>query len=603
LGSTVAETLEQVKSLEPLSPLRLQPKTPRDLETICLKCLEKDPGRRYAAAADLADDLRRFLEGRPIAARPVTRLGRAYRWGRRNPWLAGLASALVLSLLGGLTVSTTQWLRAERNLIRANRARDVAYDRFELALDAIKSFYTGASEDVILKENRLTGLRRKLLQSPLEFYEKLTTDLQSDDDVDEKRQGHLMGEAYYRLAEVTADIGSKEDALNGYQHALRIRETLARGGLADDQLRRDLAVTYTAIGKLQLLTGRPDEAIRSHRQALATLDEMSREHPGDRRLKHDRARSFINIGTAQSGRGLSSEALRSYQEATTILEAIHADRPEDARFIGDIAKTYFDVGFLEGQSGQPDAALRSFQQAREMIEPLVESRPDTYNLEIIGAIYNSVGINQKYQGRLTASQQALERARGYRMRLIADHPTSTVYQHALADTLVNLGVVDEALGRSSEAVIIHQQARGTLMALLKDNPKDARSQRSLAGCLTFLASLQQKRGELDQALRSLGEARRLFEGLLPSTPDTLYNLACVLAQHVPIIVQTRPNSEAEQRHYADLAMDALQRAFSSGFKNLAVARRDPDLASLRSRADFQALIYDPGFPADPFKAD
>src|SRR5215469_2008445 len=89
-GASMLETLEQVRQRDPLPPSQLQPNTPSDLETICLKCLQKDPAKRYVTASELADDLGRFLAGRPIQARPVGRVERVYRWAKRNPALAAL---------------------------------------------------------------------------------------------------------------------------------------------------------------------------------------------------------------------------------------------------------------------------------------------------------------------------------------------------------------------------------------------------------------------------------------------------------------------------------------------------------------------------------
>jgi WD40 repeat protein len=97
-AASVVETLHLVVHEEPLPPSRLQPRTPRDLETIALKCLEKSPARRYASALDLADDLKRFLDGLPIKARPLSPVGRAVRWARRRP---ALASLIAVSLLAG----------------------------------------------------------------------------------------------------------------------------------------------------------------------------------------------------------------------------------------------------------------------------------------------------------------------------------------------------------------------------------------------------------------------------------------------------------------------------------------------------------------------
>ncbi|HKI38005.1 MAG TPA: bifunctional serine/threonine-protein kinase/formylglycine-generating enzyme family protein [Gemmataceae bacterium] len=99
-GDSVLETLEQVRTQEPSAPRRLRRGTPRDLETICLKCLRKEPERRYASAEALADDLRRWRQGEPIAARAVGSVERALKWARRRPALAAVLLVTVLGVAG-----------------------------------------------------------------------------------------------------------------------------------------------------------------------------------------------------------------------------------------------------------------------------------------------------------------------------------------------------------------------------------------------------------------------------------------------------------------------------------------------------------------------
>jgi hypothetical protein len=112
-GATVLETLEQVKGVEPVPPSRLVPRLRRDIETICLKCLQKDPARRYESAAALAEDLRRFQAGEPIAARPVGPADRAWRWCRRNPLVTGLTAAVLLLFAAGFAGVSWNYWRAE----------------------------------------------------------------------------------------------------------------------------------------------------------------------------------------------------------------------------------------------------------------------------------------------------------------------------------------------------------------------------------------------------------------------------------------------------------------------------------------------------------
>ena len=176
-GATALETLEQVKSAEPVPPSRLVPGTPRDVETIALKCLQKDPARRYASAGDLAEDLWRFLDGRPIVARPVPFWERGIKWARRRPAIAALISAVLLlltSLLGGGVWSYAEINRSltkaeslaqaeakakalaqEQTKIANQRAEDLAWEDYINRVD--RAYREVQDDNVALAEDLLHG--------------------------------------------------------------------------------------------------------------------------------------------------------------------------------------------------------------------------------------------------------------------------------------------------------------------------------------------------------------------------------------------------------------------------------------------------------------
>src|SRR5262245_57509883 len=123
-GETIETTLQQVREAEPVSPRRLDVAVVRDLETICLKCLEKEPGRRYQTAEEVVEELERFLSDEPILARPISRVGQAWRWCRRKPAIAALATATILLLLAVVIASPIAVYRIQES---ARRARRILY--------------------------------------------------------------------------------------------------------------------------------------------------------------------------------------------------------------------------------------------------------------------------------------------------------------------------------------------------------------------------------------------------------------------------------------------------------------------------------------------
>jgi len=120
-AASLEETIQQVLQRDPVSVRLLNPAVPRDLETVCLKCLEKEPSKRYATAQLLADELGRYLKNEPILARPISRAGRIWRWCRRNPRVATATGAAFLSLVIGLAGTTWGWRRAKVNELLARQ--------------------------------------------------------------------------------------------------------------------------------------------------------------------------------------------------------------------------------------------------------------------------------------------------------------------------------------------------------------------------------------------------------------------------------------------------------------------------------------------------
>ncbi|HEX5271299.1 MAG TPA: protein kinase, partial [Gemmataceae bacterium] len=166
-AETSMDTILQVVTEEPVPPRRLRPRCPRDLETICLKCLRKEPRRRYAGAEDLAEDLRRFRAGEPIRARPVSLWARGARWTRRQPRVAALLALLLFTTVGALASLAWAAVSASATAREAGRRADVERD----ARETEHALRTGAEQ--VLTQARVALAERQWLANDVAGAERL----------------------------------------------------------------------------------------------------------------------------------------------------------------------------------------------------------------------------------------------------------------------------------------------------------------------------------------------------------------------------------------------------------------------------------------------
>jgi eukaryotic-like serine/threonine-protein kinase len=196
------ETLMQVRIHEPLMPGRLRPHLPRDLETICLKCLQKEPSKRYASAGDLANDLRRHLNGETILARPASTLERVLKWAMRHPTLAALWTVSTSALVAVLAVVLVYNVRLQRQRDATEERRREAVASLRKAREAADLMLTRVADEKLLDVPNMTPLRRRLLEDALQVYQDLA--LLASDDPDARCD---TARAHRRLAIAYGDLG------------------------------------------------------------------------------------------------------------------------------------------------------------------------------------------------------------------------------------------------------------------------------------------------------------------------------------------------------------------------------------------------------------
>jgi tetratricopeptide (TPR) repeat protein len=284
LGLDVLVIVDQVVRQDPVPPRRLQPSILRDLETICLKCLRKEAGQRYASAAALAEDLRRFQTGEPILARPLGSAERAWRWCRRNPAVAGLLAAVAVTLLLGTGVA--MWFA-----IDARASAERAEKNFQMAMRAVDEMLTEVGEQQLAAEPRMEEKRRALLAKALAFYQEFLK--QKSDDAGVRLETAL---AYRRLGDVLRLLEQHDEARNAYGHAIALLGQLRAETPGKPEYLQQSAYCHDHLGEVLRHAGRPREAEPAYRKAAQLQEQLTRAFPDEPAYRQELGRTFYDLG-------------------------------------------------------------------------------------------------------------------------------------------------------------------------------------------------------------------------------------------------------------------------------------------------------------------
>jgi serine/threonine protein kinase/Flp pilus assembly protein TadD len=577
-GPNPVATLEQVKNQEPMPPRRINPWISRDLETICLKCLEKEPQRRYESAGALAGDLDRFLRREPIQARRASVWDKGLKWSRRRPMQAALTALLILLI--GVSAVGFAWYhvnlqrsnadlhtaliavrdqeriaREQRNLAQQNA--ELAEEQRNLALDTLYSMVFDFFESLgdtpatlRFKQQTLTRAIEGLREIPY-----------GDDTLD--RVQRTLAVAHSRLGDVVSRLGDSSAAREHFEQAMSILEERHRLHGDQPSTARDLAIAYERLGDLCLQQERnPAQAVQWFRHCLRLRERLVRDLPGS--LDDRRSLSVIHeyLGDVWLTEGDLDAALQAYRQSLAIREVLAKETgsPESRR---DLSVTY-------GKLGRICRHLRQFAEARQFLEralaideEALDKSPGPQTRRDVSATCLQFGELNQQLGDAAAALPYFKRALQLRESLAQEDPENAQAARDLATAYNRMGDVQRELARPQEAETMHAKALEIREKLAAADPDNLELLRDLTVSYERIGSAAQARGDLPTA-------REYFQRLLRARTE--------LAQRNPGNDQTQ-NDLAIAHNF--LAATCLQ----MGDTETARTHYQASLAICRSRAE------------------
>jgi serine/threonine protein kinase/antitoxin component HigA of HigAB toxin-antitoxin module len=556
------KVLMKVVTDEPISPRKLEPSIPVDLETICLKCLQKPTARRYQSAKELHDDLHRFLEGHPIHARASTRIEKLVKWSKRNPTMVTSISFAVLAAISLIAGLLWHGRRLQNELDRTTRLANLGSELSQwLVGEHLRDLNTIVGT---------TSTRLEVSKRVREYLEASYEDSPSD-----AKFTRRLGVAYARLAEITGgddqnNLGDTAQAEQFYVKALELLER-AEAKVPDDVLnKKNRLKTALQLASLYAESNRPEEARAIWKQTQPTLRALPKADWEARYLQIYARQSQVElllvenaIDQAQLMLGEIQSSIDSEQQ----YEDTNQIELENLRIWLAINQS-----MCSSSSGEWDQAKQFLEQARQLAEASSLARPyDVLRKRRLATVLVQQGDNlfslKEATDALVNYQAALDVVSG----LVEKDPESVALR---LDQAVKLSRISQANAFLSQLPAARQaitQAIAIIEALSVDARESVNTKRAFTIYLNSLANILASQSEHEEARRILKQHESLCVELLKTNPNALpeltqlaenkFDTALLALNQASSLVDPHRSALKAFRDEVDIALQASQTYF------------------------------------------
>ncbi len=516
-GAVMRASAEDVSATREGSPQKLRRRLRGDLDTIVLKAIRKEPGRRYSSVEQFSEDVRRHMEGLPVWARKDTFGYRAGKFGRRHSGAIAASLIVLASLAGGLAISLREAAIARVQRTRADqRFNDVRALANSLLFDVYDSV-----EDI----PGSTAARKLIVDRALHYLDSLSQESHGDAGLE-----HELASAYERIGDVQgnsldANLGDSAGALASYRKGAAIRAELldAKHPRIEDGV--EFAEILRKTAHALLVTGATTEAWKTSHRATEVAEDLERRYPSERRVLTEVSQDYSTEADILGGNfnlgnlGNTTNALTVRQKQVGVEEKLLSLNPKDAAvqrsFAVSIAKTGDQFILL----GEWREALDQFLRAQSIFQHLAGPAPGRKALDALQSIYTRVYFAQRATGDNQAALKTAQQALDVVKKMTRADKNDVRSHVSLAIDYTNLAAVWLAMDQVRPALAASSEAVSTIDRLIAANRADTELPAVRAAVYTTAGEALSRGSRSNQWMDDFQIALRIYSEINSTGPD------------------------------------------------------------------------------------
>lgn len=527
-NGTEEEVLGNVQLGRFKRPRDVNPRISRPLEAICLKAMARLPHERYRSARDMASDLERFLGDEHVLAYREPLLVKAGRWVRRHRTLvlssaAALTVAVTALSIGVVLLSAantrerTERERAEKNFAEATEQRDLAERNFALARSAVHDYYITVSEDTLLQQPGMQGLREELLRQALVYYQRFLDERQDDPSLRQE-----VADAHFYAGTIVQAINSPGEALPHFENAVDLVQQLLEKSPESSELKGDSGQALNAIGGVYFRLGEIEKARDYFQRSAKLREEVAQADSKNAEAARVFANSVMNVGSTYLAQRAPTEAIQWLERAQMIrmarIDKLDLAEPKLQR---DFGMGHYQIALVRRELGDVAAAEQSFATAVETFTRLLSRESQQMDHQ------RNLALSLRGLADLKASEADSAAAVGYFRQaeeILEDlkrrNPEVHNYAAELAGVCINLARQLRIEGENEQGLAAADRAIDLLRELTKVAEIVPTYRMDLGIALRIRGGLLSDAGGLEAAIQAYTESKDVLGQLLKEQPES-----------------------------------------------------------------------------------